>query len=418
MNPVSSLVFKWYLFLTLLAAFAATSFSFLSLMSGLVFAWVVFVLFFLGANKTISLSNIQPVKPKLAVDDYKIFPMSLLAVFAVMASMYASDFYTGKSVFEVFAAIALNASLYNEYQRYFVEQGLAAFSIAKIPAILSMIYLKIAVIYSYLCVFVLTRQIKMKNLLWLVVISLASLYFSISRGTSFEFFELLLLFWFSLSMRAFRYQTANSIISPQRIALVTVALLALSLYIYNVSARYSFGEVAECATKELCLDTDSMLFYFSAPIAKLTFKLSAYFTFGIYYTSALINFFGFDEFFNFIQLFLPFSSIYDDDITHDFLCGNLLDCGAAWVPDVVLYLIKVGFTGVLFGAYVVGRVVRAITAVALASSDPVKYALLYMGFLALVSLPVGNFLTISSANIMTLALVISIYTYRRLMRKP
>lgn len=419
MNPVSSLVFKWYVFLTLLAIFASISINFLSLFSGILLAWFVFILFFIGANKTISFSRnkFSYIAASSSIVDCKLYPMSVISVLAIFASIYAAKFYTGKSFFEVFAALALDVSLYNEYQKYFAQQGLSALSIAKIPAILSMLYLKVVVVYSYISIFILRKKIALSNVFWLLIISLSSLYFSLARGTSFEFFELLLLFWFCLSMRTIRYSLSQSIFSSQKVTLVIVGILALALYSYNISARYAFGEVAECVTNEICLTNDTMLFYFSAPIAQLTLKLSGYFTFGIYYTSTLLNYFWLDNFSNFIQLSIPFASYYDETITQDFLCDVLLNCRAAWVPDVALYINKVGLLGIFFGAYIVGRVVRGITLVAFSSNDLITYAILYLAFLAMVSLPVGNFLTISSANIMLLILVVSIYAYRKILRK-
>lgn len=419
MNPISSLVFKWYLFLTLLAAFSSTTISFLSVFSGIWLAWIVFLLFFLGANKTVSLSNnkFSTISANSNCRDCKLYSMPLISILSVITSIYAANFYTGKSFFEVFAALALNLSLYNDYQKYFAQQGLAAFTISKIPAILSMLYLKVAVVYSFISIFVLTRKIKFINVLWLLLVSLSSLYFSIARGTSFEFFELLLLFWFCLSMRTIRYRLSNAIFSPQKLIFVAVGLLALSLYSYNISARYSFGEVAECVTNEMCLANDTMLFYFAAPIAQLTLKLSAYFTFGIYYTSVFINYFVLDDFSRLVQLILPFTSYYDDTVYHNSLCDVLLDCGAAWVPDIMLYVVKAGFVGVLLSVYIIGRLTRKISIVAFSSNDLITYAMLYLAFLTLVSLPVGNFLTISSANILLLISVLGIYGYRKLMRR-
>lgn len=418
MNPVSSLIFKWYFFLTFLAVFSSTTVDFISVFSGLILAWFVFTVFFIGANKTISLSNkaLTSISTRSNLGDCKLYSLPIISFFSVISSFYAAYFYTGKTFLEVFSALALNVSLYNEYQKYFASQGLGTFSLLKIPAILSMLYLKVSVVYSFLSVFVLTRKVKVIHIFWILIIAFSSLYFSLSRGTSFEFFELLLLLWFCLSMRTIRYNHRNSVFSRKNIVMAVIGFAALTLYSYNISARYSFRDVSTCITLEMCLDDETLLYFVSSPIAELTLKLSGYFTFGIYYTSVFLNDFWLNGFKQFMMLFFPFASFYDDTVSIKMLCDVTIDCGAAWIPDIVIYIINAGFILIFLASYLVGRFIRGITFVAFSESDVIIYAILYLAFLSLVSLPVGNFLTISSANVLLLVLVSIVYFFRKVMK--
>lgn len=416
MNPVSSIIFKWYLFLTILALVSSTTIGFISVLSGFILAWLIFTLFFLGANGKISLSfnKFHVSRFNFIARDARLYPLWAISIIAITSSLYASNFYTGKSIFEVFSALFLEISLYNDYQKYFASQGLATFSILKIPAIFSMFFIKFAAVYSFVCVLILTKKIKVSHCFWLFIISISSLYFSIARGTSFEAFELLLLLWFCLSMRAIRYEESKAFLSTSKTVFLLFSFAALALYSYNISARYSFGAEASCVTREMCLDSQTALHYFSYPLAMLSLKLSGYFTFGIYYTSVLINYYWLDGFSNFIQLILPFASFYENDLVTHFLCDDLLDCGAAWVPDAVFYILTAGFLLILFFAYLLGRFVRRLTISAFSSNDFICYVILYLVFLSLVSFPVGNFLTVSSANMLLLTLVSVFFLFRQI----
>ena len=200
--------------------------------------------------------------------------------------------------------------------------------------------------------------------------------------------------------------------STSRLFLVLIGLAALLFYSFHISARYSFGEVAKCATNTLCLDNQSLLYYISPPLAELTFKLSAYFTFGIYYTSTLIDYFWFNNFTNFFMLLIPFASLYDVGLESRFLCGVMLDCGAAWVPDISIYMLKYGFLFILSFVFVLGVFVRRLLLSAFLSGSFLKFGILYFVFLGLVSLPVGNFVTVSSSNWILFVLLVIWFLFK------
>lgn len=305
MNAISKLIFFWYMFLTLLALCAAITIPLTSLLSGLMLIWIIFIFFFLGSNLTLHRTSLQAfnfIGREMAI------PLGLVAFGTIYASAYASKFYTGNSVSEVIAIFRSGKSLYNQYQAYFNEQNIALFTVSKIPAVISLFYLKIVALYGFIYTIILNNKIKIKNCFYLIIITGSSLYFSFARGTTFELFELILLLWFCLIMRNYLlYKKRLS--KKSKILFVTLALCALSVYSFNISARYSFGEVASCATTELCLYEDSILSQFSIILAKLTFKLSGYFTFGLFYTSQFIEEFWLSSLSQFFSLLIPFAIV-------------------------------------------------------------------------------------------------------------
>lgn len=407
MNKTSFLVFLWYAFLTILAAISSITIGFGELLSGLAILWMFFLAFFIGSNV-----NFFPCSCETLIHEdnkIKVIPLYFIVLCALTASFYAVKFYSGNNFFDVFFALSSGKSLYNKYQTFFSVQNLAVFSFAKIPAIFALLSLKFAVIYTYIYVIALGKSGKTEGFLCIFVVTFSQLYFSVSRGTSFELFELTVLLWICVSMRSTVFGRSKSLVIKYRILLVLFVLAAVSLYSYNISARYSFNEVSSCSTQELCFDTDTLLYQISIPLASLSYKLSGYFTFGLFYTSKFIEKFCVFDTFNFFSVLLPFTDIYRPDLNSDFMCGEVLDCGASWVPDVITYVLRIGFFPLIVLIFSLGSFTRHLLNLINFRKRFLELSLLYFIILAMISLPVGNFIVSSSANILCSLIVFSIF---------
>jgi hypothetical protein len=403
MNVIARLVFMWYLFLTLLALFASISISISELVMGLILLWFIFICFWGGCSTKLYRSYDIPDFSDHR-NQTKKAPLALLTLGSVIASLYAAKFYTGNSASEIIAVIRSHGSLYNQYQNYFAAHDLAVFSLAKIPAIFSLFYLKIAALYGFIYVIVLSPKINWLHCVYVLIISAATLFFSMARGTSFELFELMLLLLFSMAMRRFM-QHQKGLSLRAKILLFALASIVLAAYSYNISARYAFGEVSSCSTYELCFSDSTLFAQLSIALAKLSFKLSSYFTFGLFYTSKFIEDFWLSSLSHFISLLLPFASLYDSELSSRLLCGISLDCGAAWVPDVVNYLLYLGLILLLMLAFSMGILVNYLLRNALRQKKFLDLCALYFIFLVFVSPQIGNFITVSSSNKLTILFV-------------
>lgn len=415
MNKVSVSVFYWYAFLTVLAAISSITINVRDLASGLVMLWIVFLFFFVGCNVKLYPYRSKPlVSEKISA---KAIPLVFISLGALLASFYAAKFYTGKSFFDVLSALSSGKSLYNEYQLFFKLQGLAVLSVVKVPAILAMLYLKLSVIYCFIYIIALGKSSNFRGLVCISLVSFAQLFFSVARGTSFEIFELILLFWFCVSMRSVIFRSSRSVVNTYSVILLLFIIFSVLLYSYNISSRYSFKEIASCSTQELCFNTETFLYQVSKPLASLTYKLSGYFTFGIFYTSKFIEEFCIINSFNFTSVFLPFADIHRPDLNSDLMCGVALDCGASWVPDIVTYVLRVGIIFLLLLAFMFGLFTRYLLRVIVYKKRSMELFLLYFVFLGLVSLPVGNFIVASSANTLSLIVVILAFFCETIFKK-
>lgn len=407
MNPIAAMLFKWYLFITLLAAFASITIPFVEILPGLIVTWIIGIAIFVGINfKSGTIRTSIPAKPYL-------IPLPIAAMVAVASSLFATKFYTGQQIQSVIVALSSGTSLYNEYQKYFAQEDIAQFSLNKVPAILSLYLLKVSVLYGFIRVTIIEAKIKFLHIILLVIIILAQMFFSLARGTSFELFEIILLMWFCLSLRAHLQQKKVWLITKSKVIFAISAMAALSLYSYNISARYSFGEIQSCATGELCFSSDTLLYNISPGLAQLSYKLSGYFTFGIFYTSHVIQNYWLTDFSNFISLLTPVG-LEQTKLVPGFLCDITLDCGAAWSPDFVSYLINFGFLATLLFFCFFGYFCKILLWKISQGKSIVQIGALFYLFLSMVSLPVGNFITASSANILMVVTIVFMLCWRKL----
>lgn len=377
---------------------------------GSVIMWITIALYYAGYCIRTNTNNKKTEKTLSIIDRSYFVP--IFVVLSIVSSHYAAQFYTGKTIVDVLSSLKNNVSLYNEYQNYFSSFGLATLSLAKVPAITAMLILKIAMIYIYITVIAAGEKLRLQNIAYVVLVSLAQIYFSLARGTSFELFEMLLLILFCFVVRNYVRKATLSTIVKQLIVITLIIVAVAIYYNWNISARYLFGSVSECSTYEFCLDDTTNLYKISQPLSHFLFKASSYFSFGIYYTSVFIDEYVFNDPVHFIKILLPFAGIYDQKLKSDMMCGELLDCGASWVPDVVSYVIYSGLITFAFFIIIFGALTRNLVESLGETIDIVNIAALYFMCLTMFSLPVGNFIVASSSNILCVVLIAVVITIR------
>lgn len=398
-------VFFVYVFFTVLACFSAINTALLSLLPGMVFTWIVFVFYILGYFS----HEFRAVSQSASRGGVGISG-SLVSVAAIICSLYAAYFYTGQGPFDVMRNIANGVSNYNNYQNYFLDNSLSVMSLRKVPAIISLAVLKLSVIYIYTRLFFSRESgVSLRMGVCFSVVSASYIYFSLARGTSFELFEILLLFFFLYKASNNRPFIAYKF-PKKAIYFILILLLAIGYYLYNLSSRYSFGEVDVCMVQDMCIDDQSAMYYLSPSLAGLSVKFSLYFSFGFYYISKLFEYYmslGLD---GVVALILPGNYL---DLRPAFLCKGTIDCGASWAPSLEKYIYSVGIFGAVIFVFIMGLFSRFLSYGVLAG-DVVSCGTLYFIFLLMVSLPVGNFITDSSSNLLSFLIFLSLLLVRKI----
>lgn len=404
-------ILLWYAFLSTLAVLSPSNIQFFEVLPGLVFMWILFGLFSVGYRRYEASKEWRPESH--VVFARSPFTMLVYGIASFAAAIVLSYFYTGQSPLYVFESVISGNSLYREYQIYFDESGLAELSLSKMPYVLLGVFLKINLIISSVCFIGYQREIDLRSAAGFILVVFASLYFSLARGTSFELFELLLVVIFSLYIRSFDRDGRWGIDLRMRLMFAGMVMLSLLWYGYNVDNR---GAAQVCTLSGICIDSSSFLHSVSQPVGDLLFKLSSYFSFGIYFTSELLVDTISTDIKRAIAFTFPFGPIvfgYEDTI--GYMCSRVVNCGVSWVPDSVRIVSYFGFIllGVLY--YYIGVLTKNIEK-RFSKIRLTEVLLLFFVVFSLVSMPIGKFISTSSSNWISFVGIAILLTNTRLAR--
>ena len=407
------LIIFWYAFLNFLVFFSSITLSSLRFLPAVLLVWVLLLVFFLGSKlkygKKIISVNVQT---DFCANNANILYLLIATAFILFFPFYI-QYYTGSSVFIVFLNLFSGVSNYLAYQDHFSTENLNVFSFAKLPYIIGAGLLKFLFI-ACLCrlmAFRITRNYL--EISSVIIMAVVNMILAISRGTSFEFFELIVLFVFAILLRR-RRMDLNNWLKRKTVLLVSViGVLIILIFSYNIDARGDFN----CISNEMCFNNQGILARLSPQIGQISFKLSGYFIFGLFVLSTSLTSISIGSIAGFFALFLPFGmSIMGLGSSYSkVVCEDFMDCSVAWIPDLLILLNDFGLIGVFLAILILGAFSKRVFYKTINGSIS-SSVLLYFIFLFMISLPVGNFITASSANVIALFCSIILYVFPSLER--
>lgn len=398
------LILSFYCTLTFLCLISAITVSFIDFLPGIVFMWLIYWIFDAGvkSKKRVFLSPVY-----LNSHGSKYLPVILSFAFIVFYPKYI-EFYTGQNVLLHLINFFAGNSNYISYQQYFQDADIGVFSIKKIPFILGNGILKFLYIATVFKSFTCTSRSKALNNLSVFVMTLLFLLVSVSRGTSFEFFELFMMFMFGYLLKNKIYRKKDFFGKKELLICIGTCFVFVVYFSYNLKNR---GEL-DCVTQQICYDSNSILASMSPGVAKMTMQLSAYFLFGLFFVSKVIVELWMNSFYFMLSIFVPngLSTLGLGESYSKIVCGNFIDCGACWIPDVISFIQNYGLLCLFVGLFYIGRYSKVFYAKAI-SGDIVSAIILYYIFISLISLPVGNFISSSSGNMLAVFIAICFYKF-------
>ena len=227
----------------------------------------------------------------------------------------------------------------------------------------------------------------------------------ISRGTSFELFELFIIFLFAYISRRYLIDKNERIQIKTLFNVFILGTVLIFYFFYNISIR--MGDLFDFSSSSN-FDKGAFIYSVSRPIALALYSLHDYFLFGLYFNSTLILNLWLASFSGFISVLIPngIKVFGIDDNYRDFV-GKIIDLGAKWNPDSSIYIDLNGIIFTLIFIFFIGRFSRTIFRKI--SSNLAALCLLFFVFYIFVSLPIGNFISNSSANIISIILSLICY---------
>lgn len=397
------LVKYFYIFVTFLTIFSPVNVGVLQHLLGLLFMWFTYFVFFLGLKRV----KRSIMKSSKSIGSFKMFPVVISIAYLVFYPVYV-QFYTGQDVFSAAVNVFYGVSNYSSYQEYFSESGLNSFSTIKIPFIIGHGLLRFLFVVIVIRTIVYQSKIELLEKFSLLIMSIMIILVGLARGTSFELFELLMIYIYAIfARRSFRgYKNELSI---NVLAKLGLAVVLFGIYFsYNVGVR--MGDDFN-ALNNSGFNKSSLVFSIFPSVAVLFYFLYDYFVFGIYFTSITITELWFGSLSGFLSMFIPggIKLLGIDDSYRDFV-GSYVNLGARWNSDTVVIIERYGIMVLMVFIYFLGynstKIFNKIDENIAAS------VILFYVIYIMISLPVGNFITTSSANVIAILFGVLLYKYK------
>lgn len=409
----------FYVFLSLLVVLTPVNYKLEQFIPALLFLWTLYFLFSFPYNRHKNNTFKIAIKSKGHIDVINNRQLLILStVYAIIFIPLYVRFYTGSSILisleRFLSGNALGAeSTYYLYQLHFKESGLDEFSIQKLPFILGNGLLNFVFWIWTIKIIGYTKKISFLEIICLFIFSILYLLKGFSRGTSFENFQVLFIIVFSFLFRFSYIYNSSWIKGKTKIVLYSLIALSAFSFIFAKSLRYSEELLIynKNVTSTLLYSNNHFVAQHFPFLSNLLMDFAGYFLFGLYvisnaFESVLLN----GTFKGFIATLLPFGlqiTNYGESY-REFLCGNVIDCGVAWIPDSLIILQSLGLIVFVTFIHFVGKI--AYLSFIRSMNGELWFAiLLYVIVYFMFSLPVGNFLTVSSAIILSILFLLICY---------
>ena len=377
----------FYVSLTLLALFSPTYFSIYDFLPGLIIMWIFFYIFYFSFRK--SQYNFSLIHSDI---DKKYF-IGLTLLFFGFYPLYI-EYYTGTSMISSLLSIGSGVSNYYNYQNNFLEKGLGGFSLNKLPYILGHGILKFSFLYLFFSYFLFQKNRPFLTLICIILMFFVFFLVGLSRGTSFEIFEIFnfILFAFVIS----KMQKNKRLIFNVKSFLLFNFLVVISVIFFmnHIIERYGgnldFTSLAN-------YNQNSLISSISPFFSILLFSLYGYFSFGLHFTSTIFYNLWSDSIDGFFSIFFKDGiQLFGISVSYREYANNFIDVGAQWTPDIVSLFQNIGLLGGILFIFFLGLISRFL--IKKINYSVTSVILLFYSYFYMISLPIGNFVSVSSSN--------------------
>lgn len=392
----------FYIGLTILVFITPINISIYNFLPGLILTWLIYFTFIKGAGK------FSP-SPRRGIIDMGVgksyFPFYIAIIYVIFYPLYIK-YYTGLEISVALRNLMSGVSNYQAYQLHFSDAELSKFNWTKFPYIIVHAVLQLTFISIVFKILLFQSKSNLLEKTSIAIMVLIIILVGLARGTSFELFELFLIFFFAyLTRRIFNGQK----ILNKKIIIYTLGLIFVFTiyYIYNIGVRmgdnFSFSHESD-------LDTNSILYSLNKPLAVSIYSLYGYFLFGLHYISIVISQLWFGSIDGFFSIFIPTGiSIFNIEPNYRDFVENFIQLGTKWNPDISVYIDSYGIILTFIFIFIIGKYSTKI-ANKMHENIPACILSFYICF-GMISLPVGNFITVSSANYISIILALLLYNF-------
>lgn len=399
---VPKIILVIYLVLTVyvLLIVGSTNLTLFEMTPAILMMWIYFSSFSSGYLLTKSSRNLERLTKSSEANNRSSFfertdlLLIILSLVSVFFSVIAARYYTGQTPIVVFTNLVKGSSVYYEYQRYFAEAEIATFSLSKLPYVLMLFYVKFMLFYGYLKLLLVKEKCKMSEKLSLIILTISHVYFGIARGTNFEVFELFILIVFVVLSKFRGYSIKRSRVK-QVIFIAVFGFILINVYYWSVTSRgVVFGYRI---TSEVWYNPEGVVSILFPALAAISTALFGYFGFGFFYLSKFVSDVWLLTPGSFLAGLVPKGFELSGMGSVGAIMKRTIDMGPRWHPDASVLINDFGLFGLVVFCFLLGFIAARLVN-NYSKRDSMRDLLLFLVVLQMVSLPIGNFVIVSSAS--------------------
>lgn len=330
-----------------------------------------------------------------------------IALLSIVSSFISAYYYTGQTPLSTIQGlISGNRSLYYEYQIYAKIQQRGVFSLSKLPYIFMMFYFKFILFYSCISFLIIKHKINKFDILFLSMVTFSHIYFGIARGTNYEFFELLVLILFVVLTRTSKNVQLKKV-TRKYIRIILLGIIMVFLFYNRIKDR---GVIFDFSVhRDYTYDFNNIVSTMFPGLSFGILLIYDYFGFGFYYMSKYITDIWFSSIGSFFIGIIPYGYNAAFNSTLQSIILEYVELGTRWHPDTAIIINNFGFLGLLIICFVLGKTTKIVKS---SYNDSLSYLTQFIIFLQMISLPIGNFVFVSSASTLIVVLLVFLWCLR------
>lgn len=405
----------FYIMYTVYTFFVMTvsNYKFSHALLGLLAIWVIYFAYSLGYGYSKDKQEIPKEKkdclPWFDIASWNHAKLWVGAAITWVCVLLASWFYTGKNAIQVMKALFNGESLYASYQMHFHEANIAALSLKKLIFVLMLTFVTAMLFFSFASILFSKKRIDKHQILYLICISCAHLYFGLSRGTNFEMYLLFII----LSYCILSGNLFSAVKSKGKRNLVPVLIVGgmgiILVFVFRIVLTIRGSQFRNEICEEIFFNSDSIVARWFPAITNIGISLFSYLGYGIYAIGVAIEKIVFSSFGAFASVLAPLGFRLFQGETLELSLRQTIDVNVRWIPD---WIKLVDILGILLFIVLIFFFGRFIAKIQKSTIDPViKNLIGLFAFLEMISLPIGNFVIASTPNVLVVMFVIACAVY-------
>lgn len=367
---------------------------------GLGMIWFIFLAFHFG-YVSVKNNNVDPDEeytgkyqqyPLSNISNWKSFTYIIHSILMIASSFMAARFYTGRGPIDIISGLRQSVNSYAIYQGYAKMANVGAFTLSKIPYVLMLMYCFTMLIWSTAGILLTSERKSISQYIFVGSSILAVLLFGVARGTNFEMYIVFVTIVYCILNREKRTKLVK-IDKTKKLLIVGIIGIAVVLTFKSVvEARgYVFrNQICE----EIKYDPNKFFSQVFPTVTNIGLSFFRYLGWGIFTIGIITDQVVFGNLTNMVSSLIPAGFSLTQGETLDSIVRRTIFVGTGWVPDYFAFVDDFGWILFILIVYIMGKIIGSLDK---RSYPPLLRSLVgILIFLEMLSIPVGNFIIVST----------------------